>query len=398
MKMKICVSKLYIYLALLLIGYQNITSMYWQFSSSNADSFLSIMMIIVVIASLHITFRKPISTTNIVFIMILYYLYILCVCIFNGYYDLFIQEPTMLFTMSYWMFLFCLFYGISNGYTISIQKLSSIIFALTIVCFVLFLRYYSTNLKTGGLSGLNVVYYITFMLPFILVNKRKKIGSIGMAINLFVALLSGKRGALIAVAISWIIWMNSNLKNQPSKKKILKTFQYLIICIVAVFIIEMIINKLGLDIMDRMMEIISGEDDTGSGRTKIWSSYIDYMMSDNIINTFFGRGYISAKRNPELSSLNLGWAHNDFIQVMFDYGIIGLFVFCIIIIKFFKYSLRMKKRGYEFHKQYLISLVIFIICSCFSMVTIYPQWFLSMAAFWGIIIGDYEKKVKGNII
>ena len=92
----------------------------------------------------------------------------------------------------------------------------------------------------------------------------------------------------------------------------------------------------------------------------------------------------------------MAWAHNDFLQVLFDYGIIGLTIFCSIIVKLFMIARKMKRVQYCYYAPFLASLVIFVICCFVSMVTLQPQWFLAMAAFWGSVIGDFEQKGLEN--
>ena len=144
--------------------------------------------------------------------------------------------------------------------------------------------------------------------------------------------------------------------------------------------------------MDRIESFIAGDDSDASGRTTIWKSYWNYIQQDSFLHNLIGRGYNATKRNPELLSLGMNWAHNDFLQVLFDYGIIGFLLFSNIILKLFSVARTMRKMQYCYQRHFLISLIVFVFCGFFSMVVLFPQWFLAMAAFWGFVIGDFEQE------
>ena len=391
MRVKLSLPRLGLLLALLLIGYQNITSLLWQYSSSSI--LISFVMLIVAVIGLFVVIRRPIPKNSVTLPLLLYYVSILFSCLLNGYASIFAKEPTLLFTIAYWIFLFFLFQEIGKNKMLPAERFSNYFFLLTIVCFVLFFRYYHTNLsQIVQLTGLNVVYYLTFMFPIVLMSENKKIVTLGIAINLFAALISAKRGALLAMVASLVIWMYTDLRDQRNRKKIFKVLLYIVIAVVACFAVEIVVEKLDLDILRRMESLVNGEDSSGSGRTEIWSMYWDYLKNDSLLNSIFGRGYTATKRNPSLIGLGMGWAHNDFLQVFFDYGIVGLLLFCSIVYKLFANYLSMRKSGYRFHRQFLISLVIFLFGCSMSMTTVQPQWFLAMAAFWGFVVGDYERE------
>jgi O-antigen ligase len=394
MRIRLSLPKLGLLLALLLIGYKNITSLLWQYSFSDS-TLISLVMLIVAVIALYVVVRSPIPKKSVTLTLLLYYICILLSCILNGYANIFAKEPTLLFAIAYWIFIFFLFQEIGKNRMLTAERFTNYFFLLTVVCFVLLFRYYFTNLlQTVQLTGLNVVYYLTFMFPIVLMSDNKKIVSVGIAMNLLAALISGKRGALLAMVVSLAIWMYTDLRDQRKRKKMFKVLLYIVIAVAAFFAVEIVVEKLNLDILRRVEALVNGEDSGGNGRTKIWSIYWDYLKNDSLVNNIFGRGYTATKRNPSLIGLGMGWAHNDFLQVFFDYGIIGLLLFCSIVYKLFANYFSMRKSGYRFHRQFLISLVIFLFGCSMSMTTIQPQWFLAMAALWGFVVGDYERELK----
>ena len=391
MKIELNIPKLGMWLGLFLIAYLNISAMLWEGLSNSLA--VSLIMILVSIIGLSVLFIRTIPTQSIKMALFLYYLYIISVSICNNYLRVYMQEPTMVFSCAFWIFSFLLFWECGMQNSINGELFSKIFFLLTIVCFVLFCRFYSTNLQQEfQLTALNVVYYFLFMLPAVLMSKSKKITGIGIALNIFAVLLSSKRGALIILMVSLFAWMLSDLSGSFTTKKLRKILLYLVVILVSLVAIRSIVDKLDLDIFDRMETFFSGEDEDGSGRTVIWSEYWNHMRQDGLLHNLFGRGYNATKLNPALRDLDISWAHNDFLQIVFDYGIVGFVMFCVIIGKLFKTAFEMKQFQYRYYRQFLVSLYIFLLCCFYSMVTIYPQWFLAMTAFWGIVIGDFERE------
>ena len=391
MKLKLNVPKLVLLVALLIIGYLNITAMLWEGSGNSV--LVSLGMLVVAGFGVFFLISKPIPKKSISLLLILYYLYIIIVSVFNGYISVFAGEITMIVTCAYWVFNFLVFAECGQRKVIDNKKISVLFFVLSLVCFALFWRYYSTNkTQTLQLTGLNVVYYFLFMLPIVLMNRNKKVIGIGIVINVFAVLLSSKRGALIIVLAALLIWLLTEFSGKLSVKTIFKMIGYVVISLIAITVIGKIVDQMGLDILNRMEGFISGDDSGGSGRTDIWTAYWEHMRQDDILHNLFGRGYNATKLNPTLKNLGLSWAHNDFLQILFDYGIVGFTIFLIFIAKLFAVARKMRKFHYPYYRQFLVSLVIFLLSCAYSMVMSYPQWFPTMAAFWGFVIGDFERE------
>lgn len=391
MKVKLSIPKFGMWLAIFIIAYLNITAMLPEGVAANP--IISLIMLLIAGIGLFLLFARPLPLKSVSLMLLLYYLYIVTLSIGNGYFKVFMQEPTMVFTCAFWVFIFWLFVECGRQQNIKHETFSNVFFILTIVCFVLFCRFYSLNqIQDDRLSALNIVYYLIFMLPIVLMSKNKKIVGIGIALNILAVVLSSKRGALVIVLIALFVWIRTDLSGRFDTKKLSKVLFYVVLAIVALIAITALVDELGLNIFERMESFLSGEDSSGSGRITIWTDYWNQMKRDSIWHDFFGRGYNATKLNADLKPLGLSWAHNDFLQVLFDYGIIGLVIFCIIVGKLFKIASEMKKFQYCYYRQFFVSLFIFLLCCIYSMVTIYPQWFLSMAAFWGFVIGDFERE------
>ena len=71
------------------------------------------------------------------------------------------------------------------------------------------------------------------------------------------------------------------------------------------------------------------EDDEGSGRTELYDVILNSFSNSSFISQMFGHGYRSV-----ISILDGVPAHNDFLEILYDFGIVPLTVYVIILLKF----------------------------------------------------------------
>ena len=87
------------------------------------------------------------------------------------------------------------------------------------------------------------------------------------------------------------------------------------------------------------------------------------------------------------------------MQIFYNYGFLGSISYCIICYLLIFEYFKMKKNKYEYTIAYGTSLIIFFITSSFGMVIVVHTWFLQMAMFWGIVLGDfYRFKQKIGVV
>ena len=135
-----------------------------------------------------------------------------------------------------------------------------------------------------------------------------------IGISLYVLILNGSRGALLATGMSLILLLIGN--GQKISKKLL------IICGFSIFIYLLYMSGT-FDFLLYRIELDSGNG--GSGRTIIWhTKMMAFSNNLSVFEQLFGIGY----RKGML--LGFGFPrgfHNDYIAILVEYGVIGLLVF-----------------------------------------------------------------------
>lgn len=159
-----------------------------------------------------------------------------------------------------------------------------------------------------------------------------------MVAALYCVLMSGSRGALIATAIAMLIIL------VHSGKVNIKTL--LIIVVAGSFVLfisfQYILPLIPDDVLTRMsLEALLK--DGGSGRGDLWTDAIRKIWNGSIFRMLFGYGQYGLTVGTKGVSQTM---HNQFIQQLSNYGIIGLLLYMILIYKSYK-SIRMNCPRYK---------------------------------------------------
>lgn len=232
------------------------------------------------------------------------------------------------------------------------------------VCIVLFLFLvtvdfyvnYKVNLMAAKLVGSkaeefsnNVGYEFLALLPIcVFIYKRPILQYIVVGYCSFFLLLAMKRGAILigAVCLIWFLW--NNLRNASIKVKVVLVVLSLLLCS---FSYQFIQNQLEKSVLFQK-RIENTLDGNVSGRDDLYSSGLNYFWNESTpLQFIFGSG-----ANATLKVLD-NYAHNDWLEIAVNQGIIGLFVYVIYWILFMRTAFSKK---YEPHIKLAIQLVFLI--------------------------------------
>jgi len=135
-----------------------------------------------------------------------------------------------------------------------------------------------------------------------------------IGLSLYVLILNGSRGALLATGMSLILLLIGNGQNISKK--------LLIICGFSIFIYMLYMSGT-FDFLLYRIELDSGRGE--SGRTFIWQTKMMAFSNQlSVLEQLFGIGYKNGM------TLGFGFSrgfHNDYIAILVEYGVFGLMVF-----------------------------------------------------------------------
>ena len=200
-----------------------------------------------------------------------------------------------------WMVVFLLV-GVSQYYTIQRQMLQSLI---------------AQGINKSDINN-GAGYILLSLIPGMLVFKKKLISYLGIGICVVFIIMSMKRGAIIIASLSLLLIIGRDLKKSKGKNKLIVFF----LVILGLTCLLQFVNHM-LETSDyfnaRIEATLEGD---SSNRDIIYKEiWNDFLYDSDPLQWLFGRGAMST-----LKYFNI-YAHNDWLEIIFCHGIIGIVIF-----------------------------------------------------------------------
>lgn len=141
----------------------------------------------------------------------------------------------------------------------------------------------------------------------------------------YTVLMTGSRGGLMAVGVSFIVALASAVRNDKHR---------ILICLAA--ICALLILSLNFEFILRLFpdaissRFLSGKADMGTAESRmaIWSQLISAYFDSNVLQQLFGHGF----GTTTLANSAHLVAHNVYIELLYDVGILGFLSFAGMLI------------------------------------------------------------------
>ncbi len=276
-------------------------------------------------------------------------------------------------SMTLWIYIYLFSYGISRKYTYQVEQYkNNIVFVLAIYTAILFLYNYMTIKAIGIEFNLIESYYLISILPFVL-KLPKKQRYIILILAAVCIILAGKRTGFITFIALILIYVLTIGKNLKSKLKIIALGSILL-----VIMYSLLSHYMGDEINHIFQRISEIEEDGGSGRSEMYQIILNEVLNTDGIEFLFGHGY-----NEVLNFRGSGGfsAHNEFLEVAYDYGLVGFIIFLSIF--FCVYSMSCKAKAHEDRVLVKISLLIFFLISLTSHSILKTTNITFLCMYWG---------------
>lgn len=167
-----------------------------------------------------------------------------------------------------------------------------------------------------------IFFFATFTYGFHLLTKGNflllGLGSLLMLFSTYIIFLTGSRGALLGLIVSFVFLIFINNKKQRLRNLVI----LLLVGIGFYFIWSFIISSSNADILERFTA-----DDLGNDRISIWEKIIPAFLDGNILQILLGKGPGSCLRDIGMSG------HNIFLEQIYQTGLAGIILLIIFIVK-----------------------------------------------------------------
>ena len=237
----------------------------------------------------------------------------------------------------------------------------------TLVGFVILLYvYWSTYSRMVVINDYYVSsssYILLILVPLLLCLPNKTIRWISVSICVLCLIMSFKRTGTIALLLGLFVYFLIQSNGNHTFKRIIVLIFIMLIAAVTVYHVN---DYLGNQLFERYDSIV---DDQGSGRIGVYEVSYNMIVNSDSFQFIFGHGWNAVKN---YSSLGLS-AHNDPLEILYDFGVIGFGLYLYFVYCLLKMFGRLLKRRSLNSGAFACSLVIFLFLSAFSHVYIYIQ-------------------------
>ena len=303
-------------------------------------------------------------------------------------------------TIMTWPMIYTLFYSYTmvalkktDEYTRETEKFKKILAAFIIVMAVVSIPLIQRNLSGQGRAGeliFPVYFFLTAMSMVIMFFPKK---NLFWVVPCIMIMFTTKRAGLLVIVCGLFLSQIAEYHMAKTlKKKWKKMLTIAAISVAAVIAMVFLVQTFNLNILQRFMEI---SEDGGSGRIQIWDRvYLSY-SSGSIFERLFGQGYQSVTRLMLTGRAIL--AHNDYLEILHDYGIIGLVLFSIWLFQVLSNFVKMWYRRDRFLPSYCYTLSAMILLSVLSYFFIQSYLINFTACYLGIVMALSTNNKKFNL-
>jgi len=284
--------------------------------------------------------------------------------------------------ITYWsnFLILGLIIGSLSSKPLVINQMKKYIILYSFISFAIFLVF----IYNGVDNYLNHVYYLVLMLPYFSFIKNKHLRFTMFLVTGILVLLSYKATAIFGYIIYMILYtyFDSKINRDTANNRLGKLLLILVIVLIILPIVYLIQVSLSLNILNKL-NIAYLFETGGSGRIDIYLDVINMQKNSTIIQWIIGRGFDGVFR---YTRWNIS-AHNDFLEILFDYGIFALFSYLITIFIITKYGFTLLKNKKTSAVPLLSSVGLVIFMSMTTHLIHYQSYYASITLFWGFQIG-----------
>lgn len=268
----------------------------------------------------------------------------------------------------------------------------AVIFLMLCICLQYKNIYSLANVLDSEKSHIGISYFPLYVLPILLLSPSRTIRYVSIIITSIIIISAVKRGGLIALAASLMVYVF--VKQYVSgTSKFKKAAIFISILAIMAGVSYYLMESTDNNVIERITQI---SDDGGSDRDVLWMDTYQNIQNRDISYKLVGNGYRSAQ---ETSSFQLP-AHNDFLEIWHDFGLIGLILYLIAFFSLCLYAYRLIKRKSRYAPHMAMILVYYFIFSMISIIILYPLTLLLLFSI-GIIAGladrEGEEVYENNI-
>ena len=283
-----------------------------------------------------------------------------------------------------WPLVFETGYCLTYYMGIPIRKFRNLFFPILFIGLYYFVQ---SRIHMGRLEQTNTIYFSFLTLPFLLCTSNKRWQFAYLIMLSILALLSYKRSIFFVLIIIWLSYIILIMKN--GRNRVLAIVISVILAFGSIIAFSRVNEISGGVLSNRIFNSEYGE---GEARTYIWAVTWNMIEQSSIDGFVVGHGHMGVYNNHPLEIS----AHNDFLEVMYDYGLIIFVLYLLLWLYVFFRVINFVKKKSVFTYPYIVSFAIFLVMSMVSHLILYSTYFNYLVLFWGCVEGVLQREKLVN--
>ena len=231
----------------------------------------------------------------------------------------------------------------------------------------------------------NIGYVFLSIMPIIIFTIKQRFGYILLALDLFFIYISFKRGAIMLGTVCLIYFLFGFYKSKKTRTEKNKTLILIILIMMFGFYYSYNLYENSQYLQVRVEKTLEGD---SSGRDRIGNRILEEYNKNTITQYLIGRG-ANATVIP-----GGNFAHHDWLEIIYNNGIIGVFLLFLFYFSLFKAIIKIKRNC----KNTLMIISFQILFFIIFMKTFFSMSILNLGASLTIILGYIAYLDKINTI
>lgn len=237
----------------------------------------------------------------------------------------------------------------------------------------------------------NMIYFFELALPFLLLKDNKAWRNVVLILGTVAALASMKRSMMLAIALFWLVLAVKSLLRSGRNRGLVVVYGLLIVGVV--YFSFGYVNQLSGGLMTERFEM----EDASNGRESLTEETRYLLDLSTTLELWFGHGHDAVRQH---SSYEMS-AHNEWLEILYDYGIIVLVIYFFFWVYLIKRWLFHYRTNSNYLIAYTLSICVFAVMSMVSELILYVSYFLYLVMFWAAVEAMsssdyYEYKYTGR--
>lgn len=272
-----------------------------------------------------------------------------------------------------WILSYFFFRSMREGKKANSRQFYTYVWIVFLIFSILTVFYFFSMMsRWDRMPVVTISYYAIAMAPWMVAHNPKRKHLI-LLLSFFIAVLSMKRGAIIAALAMWLIDELLEVKsNKMSAKRFVRNTMTLFLACLIVGIIDWQMDGF-LSSRFKLEQLLDG-----SGRRSQISLALKDIGERSLIHLFFGVGCAQSVQVFETG------IHNEWIAFLYNYGVIGIILYFALFVAMFRRCQVDLKRGNIWAASEVLMLTLFLVLSMVS--TAYGGYIgIWIFGFWGYV-------------